>query len=249
MVDKYRAKPVVDGQKNPTYAAMIENVDDAVGRVLKKLDDLNLTERTVVIFTSDNGGLWPQSTSNAPLRAGKGFPYEGGVREPLIIKWPGVTKAGATSSVPVSSIDFFATLLEMAGAKSAAKVDGVSIVPLLKQTGTIEREALYWHYPHYWGGERVRPFGAVRAGDWKLIEFYEDMHVELYNLQDDLGEANDLAMKKPKKANELREMLHHWRQSVGAQMPTTNPAYNEDTPEQKTKAMLEKERRVMAEES
>jgi arylsulfatase A-like enzyme len=222
---KYKAKPPCGGQNNPTYAAMIESVDDSVGRIQHKLQSLGIDERTLIVFMSDNGGLWPMSTSNAPLRAGKGYSYEGGIREPLIVKWPGTTRPGATCGVPVSSIDFFPTLLEIAGVPSPTKIDGRSLVPLLEQTGPVERDALYWHYPHYWGGNRVRPFGAVRAGDWKLIEFYEDMRVELYNLRDDLGEARDLARERPAKAAELRERLHDWRKSVSAQMPTGNPSY------------------------
>jgi arylsulfatase A-like enzyme len=184
----------------------------------------------VVIFMSDNGGLWPMATSNAPLRAGKGYPYEGGIREPLLIKWPGTTPPGTTCRVSVSSIDFFPTLLEIAGVKPQGQVDGRSLVPLLNATGTLRRDALYWHYPHYWGGNRVRPFGSVRAGDWKLIEFYEQMRVELYNLKDDLGETRDLAQERPQQAAELRDMLHRWRKSVGAQMPTPNPAYDPARP-------------------
>jgi arylsulfatase A-like enzyme len=232
---KYQAKPPVDEQQNAKYAAMVESVDDSVGRILKQLDALGLADNTVVVFMSDNGGLWPMSTANAPLRAGKGYPYEGGIREPLIIKWPGMAKPGATCRVPVSSIDFFPTLLEIAGVPRPGAVDGVSLVPLLKQTGTIQREALYWHYPHYWGGQRTTPYGVIRAGDWKLIEFYEDMRVELYDLKADLGEARDLAKDKPEKAAELREKLHAWRQAVGAQMPTPNPNYNPAAPAGKKK--------------
>jgi len=224
---KYRAKTPAGEQKNATYAAMIESVDDSVGQILHQLDTLGLTGRTVVVFMSDNGGLWPQATSNAPLRAGKGYPYEGGIREPLIIKWPGVTKPGTVCPVPVSSIDFFPTLLEIADVPLPAAVDGVSLAPLLKQADVPARDALYWHYPHYWGGvpPRVRPFGAVRADDWKLIEFYDDMKIELYNLKDDLGETRDLALDQPETAAELRAKLHRWRESVGAQMPTPNPNY------------------------
>jgi arylsulfatase A-like enzyme len=225
LVEKYKAKTPSGGQTNAVYAAMIESVDDSVGRLLHKLEELRLQERTVVIFMSDNGGLWPQATSNAPLRGGKGYPYEGGVREPMIIKWPGVTQPGSTCSLPVSSIDFFPTMLEIAGASSLGPVDGLSLVPLLRQSGLPARDALSWHYPHYWGGNTVRPFGSVRAGDWKLIEFYEDMRVELYNLKEDLGEAHDLATEKPEKATELREWLHRWRQAMDAQMPTPNPSY------------------------
>jgi arylsulfatase A len=222
---KYKNPPPQSEQNNAVYAAMIESVDDSVGRILRKLDALHIADNTVVVFMSDNGGLWPKSTSNAPLRAGKAYPYEGGIREPLLIKWPGATQPGTRCSVPVCSIDFFPTLLEMAGAKVPGPVDGLSLVPLLKGTGGIDREALFWHYPHYWSRNRVRPYGAVRAGDWKLVEFYEDMRVELYNLKDDLGEAHDLAKAKPEKTAELRTLLHNWRQSVDAQMPTPNPDY------------------------
>lgn len=251
LIEKYQAKPVVDEQKNATYAAMIESVDDSVGRILKKLDELGLADHTIVIFNSDNGGLWPYSTSNAPLRAGKAYAYEGGTREPLIVRWPGVTPAGATCQVPVMSIDFFPTLLEIAGVPLERSVDGVSLVPLLKQNGTIHRDSLYWHYPHYWGGHpsRVQPFGAVRTGDWKLIEFYENQRIELYNLADDLGEQHDLAAAQPQKAGELRENLHRWLKSVGAQMPIPNPNYKPGQPGKKTKATLERELRIMAEES
>jgi len=225
LVEKYKAKSTSGGQTNAVYAAMIESLDDSVGRLLRKLEALGLQERTVVIFMSDNGGLWPQATSNAPLRAGKGYAYEGGVREPFIIKWPGATQPGSVCSVPVSSIDFFPTFLEMAGVQVPGPVDGLSLVPLLRQTGSISRDALYWHYPHYWGGHAVRPFGSVRAGDWKLIEFYEDMRVELYNLREDPGETRDLAADKQEKAAELRASLHRWRLAVDAQMPTPNPNY------------------------
>ncbi len=197
VLEKYKAKAPVGGQKNPIYAAMVESVDDSVGRIQRKLQSLGLADRTVIVFMSDNGGYWPHATSNAPLRAGKAYPYEGGTREPLIIKWPGTIKPGTTCSVPVCSIDFFPTLLEIAGVKPPVKVDGLSFVPLLQQTGSLHRDALYWHYPHYCWGGLIRPFGAVRAGPWKLIEFYEDMRVELYNLKDDLGETRDRAAEKP----------------------------------------------------
>jgi arylsulfatase A-like enzyme len=208
---------------NPTYAAMIASTDEAVGRVLGKLADLGLTDRTVVVFTSDNGGLL-RSTSNVPLRAGKGSSYEGGVRVPAIVKWPGVTRPGGVCDEPVITPDLYPTLLELAGAKGNA-VDGVSLVPLLKDPAAkLQREAIYWHYPHYHPGGAT-PYGAVRARDWKLIEFYEDWHVELYNLKDDVGEKHDLARDMPEKAAELRERLHGWRKAVGAQMPTPNPDY------------------------
>jgi arylsulfatase A-like enzyme len=215
-------------QDHAVYAAMVQSMDESVGRILEKLKSLGLEDRTVVIFMSDNGGLSTAEgtpTSNVPLRAGKGWLYEGGIREPLIIKWPGVTKPGSACDVPVTSTDFYPTLLEMAGLPLRPKqhVDGVSIVPLLRGGQSLPRQAIYWHYPHY-ANQGGSPGGVVRAGDYKLIEFYEDNHVELYNLKDDLGEKNDLADKMPDKAKELRERLARWRQDVGARMPTPAPA-------------------------
>jgi arylsulfatase A-like enzyme len=207
-------------------------MDELVGRVLAVLDEQKLADRTVIFFTSDNGGLTrlgrqgPNPTNNSPLREGKGSPYEGGVRVPLVVRWPGVIQLGSTCDEPVISVDFFPTILEIAGLAKppeAGTVDGVSLVPVLKDPKSrLPREAIYWHYPHYHPGGAT-PYGAIRAGDWKLIEFYEDMHVELYNLKDDLGETTDLAGKMPQQAARLRQMLHRWRQSVGAQMPQPNP--------------------------
>jgi len=212
-------------QDNPVFAGMVESVDDSVGRVMKKLDDMGVADNTIVIFMSDNGGLStvPRdgSTCNLPLRAGKGWLYEGGIREPMIVKWPGVVKPGSTCSEPVTSTDFYPTMLEMSGlpAKPEQHVDGVSLVPLLKQKGRLERKAIYWHYPHY-HGSGSKPSGAVRAGDYKLIEWYEDNSVELYNLRDDIGEKSDLAAKMPDKAAELRGMLHRWLRQIKATVPT-----------------------------
>ena len=232
VVAKYRAKVKPgQGQDNPLYAAMVEAVDDSVGRVLKKLEELKVADRTVVIFTSDNGGLSVKegpntpSTSNAPLRAGKGYLYEGGIREPLLVRWPGVTKAGSTCDVPVCSVDFYPTVLEMAGVREGAgAVDGVSLVPLLRQAGEPRRDALYWHYPHY-SNQGGRPGGAVRQGQYKLIESYEDGKLELYDLREDVGEANDLARRLPEKTAELHRLLREWRTAVQAQMPSPNPEY------------------------
>jgi len=225
---KYAAKPPDGDQKNATYAAMIESVDESVGCVMKKLDALGLADRTVVFFMSDNGGL-AGVTSNAPLRAGKGTLYEGGIREPMIIKWPGVVRSGTTASTPVTSTDFYPTILEMAGLplKPEQHVDGLSLVPLLKESGPLRRDTLYWHYPHY---HRTTPAGALRHGDWKLIEYFEDGHVELYNLKEDLSETKDLAAAMPEKTHELQKMLAEWRRSVGAQMPATNPNYKPAKP-------------------
>ena len=206
----------------------MESVDDGVGRILQALDDLKLADRTVVVFTSDNGGLTTgptPPTSNVPLRAGKGSPYEGGVRVPFIVKWPGVTAPGSTNETPVITPDLYPTFHEIAGLASQAVPDGQSLVPLLRQTGGFQRDAIYWHYPHYHPGGAT-PYGAVRAGDWKFIEFYEDQHAELYNLRTDLGETNNVANQFPAKAHELRQKLASWRQTVRAQMPAPNPDHD-----------------------
>ncbi len=236
LVDKYKNKPKpATGVNNPTYAAMVEHLDTNIGRILKKLDDLELSERTIVIFFSDNGGLrqayggygGPRQivSTNAPLRDEKGTVYEGGVREPLIVRWPGVVRPGTTCNVPVTSVDFYPTFLEIVGAKENPNqpLDGETILPLLRQTGTLERDAIYWHYPHY---HHSRPAGAIREGDWKLIEFFEDGQLELYNLKRDIGEKNNLAGTMPEKAAALQLKLAKWRKSVGAKMPTPNPDYD-----------------------
>ena len=233
LIAKYQKKPKPPaGVNNPTYAAMVEHVDRGVGRVLKKLDELKLAGNTVVIFFSDNGGLrrhyrkiGPIVTTNAPLRDEKGTLYEGGIREPLIVRWPGAVAPGSTCGVPVTSVDFYPTMLQIAGAKGDPKhvLDGQSIVPLLKQSGAFKRDAIYWHYPMY---HHSTPAGAIRRGDWKLIEFFEDGRLELYNLADDIGEKNNLAAKMPEKARALRRKLTAWRKSVGAAMPVKNPKYD-----------------------
>ncbi|MDH7481284.1 MAG: sulfatase [Armatimonadota bacterium] len=226
-VSKYEAKPKPkDGQYNPVYAAMIQSVDESVGRIMAKLDELGIADNTVVIFNSDNGG-YVKATSNAPLRAGKGTLYEGGIRDPLIVRWPGKVKEGSICNEVVTSTDYYRTICEIAGVKPPENqpIDGVSIVSLLKQTGGINRKAVYWHYPHYHPGG-TSPAGAIRCGDWKLIEYFEDGRIELYNLKDDVGETTDLAAKMPEKAAELRTMLADWRKSVGAAMPAPNPDYD-----------------------
>ncbi len=246
LVEKYRAK-LKPGLRhsNAAYAAMVESLDAAAGRVLAKLDELELTGRTLVVFTSDNGGrITRGTTSNAPLRYGKASAYEGGVRVPLIVRWPGVTKPGSVSDVPVITMDWFPTLLEAAGLKpqpitspsGASGRDGVSLVSLLRgdDDGSIARRELFWHYPHHQhyqlGG--TMGYGAIRSGDFKLIEFYnEAMRVELYNIREDIGEQQDLAATLPEKTAELCARLHAWRAEAGAQMPTPNPAHDPARPE------------------
>jgi arylsulfatase A len=227
LVAKY--KPGQPGQQgNPTYAAMLESLDDAVGRVLKKLDDLKLSDNTVVVFTSDNGGLCtiegPNTppTINAPLREGKGYLYEGGLRVPLLVKWPGVTKAGSTAAVPVWSVDFLPTFAE-GGGLTDVKADGVSLLPVLKG-GTLTREALYWHYPHY-SNQGGKPGGAIRAGNYKLVEFYENGRRELFDVAKDPGENKNLSAEKPDVVKDLAARLADWRAAVKAKMPEPNPAY------------------------
>jgi arylsulfatase A-like enzyme len=207
-------------QRHAVYAAMVEAMDQAVGKVLDKLKKLGLDDNTVVCFMSDNGGLSTSEgspTSNLPLRGGKGWLYEGGIREPFLIKWPGAAKPGSTCDVPVVSTDFYPTMLEMAAlpAKPEQNKDGVSLVPLLKQNGTIKRDAIYWHYPHY-ANQGGFPGGAVREGDYKLLERFEDGRVHLYNLADDIGERNDLAPMMPDRVAQMRKDLHAWYKEVDA---------------------------------
>ncbi len=225
VVEKYRAriKPG-SGQTNAVYAALLESVDDSVGRIVAKLEELKLAERTVILFTGDNGGLIGP-TSNTPLRAGKGSVYEGGVAVPLIVRWPGAIAAGSVNTTPVISADFAPTLLAMAGAKLVPGqiFDGVNLEPLLKG-GTNVSRPLFWHYPHYHPGGAT-PYGAVRDDDLRLIEFYETGRLELYDLKTDPRESKNLAMDQPDKAVALQKKLDAWRRSVGAQMPMPNPSY------------------------
>lgn len=214
------------GQSNTVYAAMLRSVDESVGRILNKLEELRLQDNTIVVFTSDNGGAVhfgkPPATANPPLRMGKGYAYEGGLRVPLIVKVPGLTKPGSICDQPVISHDFYPTLLELAGAPATASVsatDGVSFVPLLRgQAGKAERP-LFWHYPHYWNGTNVTPYSVVRSGDWKLIRFYESSREEVYNLRADPGERQDLAAQEPRRRAALSEQLDRWLKDVNAQMP------------------------------
>ncbi len=229
ITEKYKAKIKPDDPQNrPDYAAMVQSVDESVGRVMAKLDELGIADNTIVFFNSDNGGVFvPKITSNAPLRAGKGTMYEGGVREPLIIRWPGKVKPGSVCDTPVISTDYFSTILDAAkGSKAPTRTaDGMSLKPLITGGDAPERKALYWHYPHYHPGG-TSPVGAVRSGDWKLIEYFEDGKLELYNLRADLSETTDLSSKLTDMTTKLHKMLVDWRKAVGAVMPTPNPAYD-----------------------
>jgi arylsulfatase A len=228
LVAKYRqGKPGQQG--NPIYAAMIESLDDGVGQILKKLDELKLSERTLVVFTSDNGGLCvtegpnTPATINAPLREGKGYLYEGGIREPLIVRWPSRVKAGSVCRTPVCGIDLFPTILDVCGVKNEGRIDGVSLLPLLKG-GELKREALYWHYPHY-SNQGGKPGAAIRAGDYKLIEFFENGRRELYDLKKDISESHNLMAEKPGVAEALSAKLTAWRKELGAKEMKPNPSY------------------------
>ena len=207
-------------QKHAVYAAMVESMDTAVGKVLDAIEAAGVADDTVVCFMSDNGGLSTSEgspTSNLPLRGGKGWLYEGGIREPFMIRAPGVVEGGSTCATPVVSTDFFPTLLELCGLPAMPKnhLDGVSLVPLLKGADSIDRDAIYWHYPHY-SNQGGIPGGAIRMGDWKLIERYEDGRAQLYNLKDDIGETKDLAEAEPDRVKTMRTKLHAWYPTVDA---------------------------------
>lgn len=227
LVDRYTRKPVTN-QTDPKYAAMVHSVDESVGRILDLLDETGIANRTMVIFTSDNGGL-VGPTHNAPLRSGKGFPYEGGIRVPVIIRWPEVIEAARVSYEPVTGVDYMPTILEAAGISppEGVTIDGLSLLGLLRSGGeqSLNREAIYWHFPHYRQGNRVTPYSIVRSGGWKLIKWYEGPRFELYNIQEDLGETKDLAGERPDKVEELDAKLTHWLESTGALLPRPNPDY------------------------
>ena len=213
-------------QSDPAYAAMVENLDWNIGRLLDALDEEGIADDTVVIFTSDNGGLATNEgspTSNAPLSEGKGWMYEGGTREPMIVRWPGVTPPNSICREPTTTPDFYPTCLEIAGLPLVPEqhTDGVSIAPLLGGE-EFERGPVFWHYPHY-SNQGGSPGCSVREGDWKLIEFFEEDRIELYNLREDVGETRDLAKEKPETVKRLRDALAEWRVKVGAKVPEPNP--------------------------
>jgi len=230
------------------YLAMLEHLDNNVGRLLAKLDELKLAEDTVVVFTSDNGGLQPV-TSNAPLRAGKGAPYEGGLRIPMMVRWPGKIPAGAVCDVPIHTIDYYPTFAELAGGRvdPAHRLDGTSLVALWQQSArTLPRDTLAWHMPSYTPGYGRAPCAVLRKGDWKLIHYFGDFidvsasapgdrppgklvlgaRTELYHLREDIGETTDLAVRHPEKVAELKRALEAWWQATGATFPERNPDYD-----------------------
>jgi arylsulfatase A-like enzyme len=220
---KYAAKNVT-GQKprNDAYAAMVESVDDALGRILTTLEDHGIRDNTVIFFTSDNGGL-SKVTDNSPLRAGKGSAYEGGVRVPFIVSWPGVTKPGATCDVPVITPDIPATVLALSGVGPDPNqpLDGRDLSGVLTG-GELDRDAIYWHYPHYHPGGAT-PHSAIRSGPWRLVHFYEDGHDELFNLASDPSETTNLVARDPERVATLKKKLDDWLTEIGAQMPVKNP--------------------------
>jgi uncharacterized sulfatase len=229
-IAKYEKKPKpATGVNHPIYAAMVEDLDTSVGRILEQLDKLKLADTTIVIFASDNGGLQKIYTgvgetvsTNIPLRDEKGTLYEGGIRVPLIVRWPGVVKPGTVSHEPTTTSDLLPTFCEMSGATLPTQpIDGTSMVSLLRDSeASLNRDAIYFHYPHY---HHSTPAGAIRMGDWKLIEFFADGKFELYNLADDISEKQNQASLRPELVAALQKRLSNWRHKVGARMPTVNP--------------------------
>lgn len=253
LIARFKSKPPVGGHNDPVYAAMIASLDESVGRVLAVLEELKLATNTLVIFTSDNGGVGGYGregiqgkdvTDNTPLRGGKGMLYEGGVRVPYIFRWPGRITPGSTSEAPINSVDLYPTLLELAAAKRPAGqvLDGTSYLSVLTRgtTAVSARPPLFWHFPGYLGSSgdtwRTLPVGTIRAGDWKLMEFFEDGRLELYNLRDDLGEKRNLAAAQPEKAKELHAQLLAWRKELRAPMPTPNLDAGKAAPDSSPKA-------------
>lgn len=255
LIRKYLNKEKVDGYPcNAIYAAMIEHLDQSVGRIMNKLETLKLANNTIIVFFSDNGGLISRfdkipliadsrkhyyegdtllyvASSNQPLRSEKGTVFEGGIREPLIVKWPGKIKPATVSDAIISSVDFYPTLIELAGGKLPENqvLDGKSILPEFLDEPVDAQRAIFWHYPVY---HHAVPASVVRKGDWKLIHFLDDDHKELYNLKEDIGETTDLAEEYPERTEELFRLLDRWRKEVNADMPTENPGFDPDRREQ-----------------
>ncbi|HPT32761.1 MAG TPA: sulfatase [Prolixibacteraceae bacterium] len=236
ILNKYTGKPGWNGQYNPAYATMIENLDTQIGRLIDLLEKSGKSENTFILFTSDNGGVYG-ITSQSPLRAGKGSPYEGGIREPMIAVWKGKILPETRNDEPITQIDFFPTLLQVAGIEpgEVKEFDGLSIMPLLTGKGKLTERPLYWHFPVYLEGGnkecqdtvfRTRPGSAIRLGDWKLIQYFENNDLELYDLKYDIGEKNNLSKAFPVKTKELLGLLERWRKETGAPVPVEqNPEY------------------------
>lgn len=229
IIAKYKSLSESDKPENhPVIAAMIERLDDSSGKIITKIGELGIEKNTIIIFFSDNGGKHSYA-AQTPLRAGKGWLYEGGIREPLIVKWKDRIATGSVSGSMVSSVDFLPTFLEMCNIKNLpSNIDGKSMVPVLKNPDAKIHNALFWHYPHYHFGSGMKPAGAVRSGNYKLIEWYEPFLLEnenaweLFDLENDISETRNLADSLPEKTEELKQLLHNWRNNVGAQMPTAN---------------------------
>ncbi|WP_349527436.1 sulfatase [Reichenbachiella sp. MALMAid0571] len=238
-----RVIPIRTKQDNPVYAGLVESMDDAIGIVTKALDELGLAENTIVIFTSDNGGVASGdsfSTSNLPLRGGKGYQWEGGIREPFFVKVPWLNNAGMKNDVPVIATDLYPTILDLAGAKLRPQnhIDGVSLVPLLKGE-SIEERPLYWHYPHY-GNQGGNPSSIIRKGDWKLIHYWENDNDELYNTSEDINERNDLAASQPKRVSDMRAQLLNWLKEMNANYPSEDTEYNVELAEKRRQHLITK---------
>ncbi len=238
LIARFKDKPAAGGHHDPVYAAMIASVDESVGRVVAKLDELGIAENTLVVFTSDNGGVGgyqragidaKDTTDNAPLRAGKGSLHEGGIRLPYVFRWKNKIPAGSVSETPIISVDLHPSLLELSGAPAPENqpLDGVSYAKLLADPkAPLDRDALYWHFPGYLGARgdswRTKPVSVVRSGDWKLLQNLEDQSLELYDLKNDPGESNNLASSEKEKSAALLAKLDSWRESVKAPLPTAN---------------------------
>lgn len=229
-IEGFKDTPPADGQRSPVYAALVKSVDDSVGRVMAELDRLGIAENTVVVFTSDNGGainIGKNATRIRPLRGGKGFPYEGGLRVPLVVRAPGVTPAGKVSDAPVISADFFPTFVSLAGGKLDKPVDGEDVTPLFRG-GKGTPRTLGWNYPHYWAGGMISPYAVLRDGDWKIIRWYEYGTQELYRISDDLSEKNDLATREPERLKDMSAKLDAWLKTNDAQLATRKPGAKGD---------------------
>ena len=236
LLDKYLGKSPSNGQNDAKYATIVENLDRNIGRLIDLLQEKKLFDNTFIFFVTDNGGLF-KVTKQRPLRAGKGSYYEGGIRIPAFVVWPGRIRPGQVSEVPITNLDIFPTLLELAGIEKPENknLDGISLLPLLTAGKNLPKRPFFWHFPIYLEGGnaesqdpvfRTRPGSSIRYGDWKLIQYFENGNLELYNLKEDISESNNLVNKKPDKAKELLTLIENWRESTHAPIPETlNPDF------------------------